>query len=54
MVGRIRLLARMFTKIIKKIKIVLLSVSMPDGVELGPGCTRVASLIVNAWLQARP
>jgi hypothetical protein len=31
-----------------------LSVTLPDGVEIGPGCTRVTSLIVNAWFQARP
>jgi hypothetical protein len=33
---------------------VSLSEPGPDGVELGPGCTMVPSLTVNAWVQARP
>jgi hypothetical protein len=28
-------------------------VSLPARVERGPGCTGIASLIVNAWFQAR-
>jgi hypothetical protein len=49
MVGLIRLFARM-----SKLPNVSLCEYRREGVELDPGCTRVDSLTVNAWVQARP
>jgi hypothetical protein len=36
------------------VKNVSFSESLPDGVELGMGCTKVSSPIVIAWFQAPP